>query len=80
MKNRELVIEERCFKCSHGVVVKDYGDEFDPLWGFNTIEFTKEDIEALLEGKILETNCNYEYGVLIRMERAALDESTRTDD
>ena len=34
------------------------------------IELTKEDIEALLKGKVCETSCAGEHGVLIRMERA----------
>ena len=62
------IIEESKFEFSHGAVVKNYGEEFNPWWGWDSIELTKEDIDALLNGKVLESNCSSEYGMLIRMK------------
>lgn len=47
------------------VMIKDIGDEFNPLWGYDVISLTEEQIKSLLDGKIIETNCGGEYGILI---------------
>lgn len=69
MKDTRCIIEEDCFQYPKSVFVRNYGDEFDPYFGFESFELTKEDIEALLDGKVLETDSNEEYGILIRMKR-----------
>ena len=65
----EYVIDDSVFQHSERAVVKDYGDKFNGWWGFETIELSKEDLTALMDGKILESCCAGEYGVLIRLER-----------
>lgn len=62
------IIEEELFRCANRVIIKDYGDEFDPWWGWDVIELTREDVAVLLEGKVLESSCAGEYGLLIRLE------------
>lgn len=68
MGNKHLEIKESCFFGSNTVKVKNYGELFDPWWGYDTIELTQEDVRALLEGKVLESSVAAEYGVLIRMK------------
>lgn len=65
----KYIIKDSAFDYSVRARVKNYGDEYDPMWGCTTIELTKEDIIALLNKKVLETcTGNCEYGILIRME------------
>lgn len=68
MVNKKYIIEEKVFNPPKGVKIKEYGEEFDPWCGYDAFTLSKEDVNALLEGKVLETDCAYEYGVLIRME------------
>ncbi len=68
MRNTKLEIKELCFDDANTVEVKNYGELFDPWWGYDAIELTQEDVKALLEGKVLESSVASEYGVLIRMK------------
>lgn len=68
MKNR-FKIEPECFKHSHGVNECNIGDEVYARCGCDIITLTKENLLALLSGKILETDFNFgEYTLLIKLE------------
>lgn len=63
----EYIITKDIFHHPNGVSIKNYGDAFDPWWGYDVIELTRGDVNALLDGKVLESSCAGEYGLLIRV-------------
>lgn len=69
MPYNEMILEERDFRPPvNEAKAIDYGQAFDPLWGFDTVELTLENIDDLMLGKVLVTCCNSEYTVLIRIK------------
>ena len=59
-----LKITKDIIKDGIKVEQKKYGDTFDPWYGYNTVEFTHEDIDWLLQGKPLYFT-DEEYSFLI---------------
>lgn len=47
---------------------KKAADKYRSCWGNSYLIITREDIEALLDGKILASDVNDEYGLFISME------------
>lgn len=50
------------------VSVLNYGDEFDPWYGCDSVEIKKEHLEALKNGQILYFDVSKEYCVIMRVE------------
>lgn len=66
MKDKIIITEESFFGSSNAVA-KDYGDPFNDLYGYCSLELTKDNIIDLLNDKVLYTDVNDEYALLIRM-------------
>ena len=68
MKDKFKIAPEE-FGYSHGVNECDIGDEVWARYGRECIVLTKENLLALLSGKVLETDVNFgEYTLLIKLE------------
>lgn len=48
--------------------ILEYGERADSLWGIENKEITELELEALLEGKRLWTDINWEYAITIRLK------------
>lgn len=69
MRN-EMKLTEDCFKRgANEAHSANYGDAFCPMYGYDVVELTEENIQALREGKVLITYINDEYTALIRMKK-----------
>ena len=66
---KRIHIKEDDFRWSHGASTQEYGDEVDPMWGYETMEITKEQVIDLMMGKVLYFPVNREYAVLLRVEK-----------
>lgn len=69
MRN-EMKLTEDCFRWGvNEAHSANYGDMFWPMYGYDVVELTEENIQALREGKVLITYINNEYTALIRMKK-----------
>lgn len=48
--------------------ILEYGERADSLWEIENKEITELELEALLEGKRLWTDINWEYAITIRLK------------
>lgn len=68
----EMKLTEDCFRFGGNEAHSaNYGEKFCPMYGYDVVELTEENIQALREGKVLITCINSEYTALIRMKKEA---------
>jgi hypothetical protein len=67
IKDKDATLTESYFDYSNTAYPIDFGDMFNPRYGFDSVELTDEDIKALCDGKVLITAAN-EYTFLIRLK------------
>jgi hypothetical protein len=67
---KDIKLTEGCFQYgANEAHSANYGELFCPMFGYDVVELTEENIQALREGKVLITCINTEYTVLIRMKK-----------
>ena len=75
MRSEKYIITEDSFSPPGAdCKIKEYGEEFDPWWGWDTITLSVSEVLALIRGKVLETSVNSEYALLIRMEQEDVED------
>jgi len=68
----KMKLTEDCFRYgANEAHSADYGEMFCQIYGYDVVELTQENIQALREGKVLITCINAEYTALIRMKKEA---------
>jgi hypothetical protein len=67
---KDIKLTEGCFQYgANEAHSANYGELFCPMFGYDVVELTEENIQALREGKVLITCINTEYTALIRMKK-----------
>lgn len=68
----KMKLTEDCFRYgANEAYSANYGEMFCQMYGYDVVELTEENIQALREGKVLITCINDEYTALIRMKKEA---------
>jgi len=72
----KMKLTEDCFRYgANEAHSADYGEMFCQMYGYDVVELTQENIQALREGKVLITYINNEYTALIRLKKEENNEN-----